>query len=119
MKSGSSPTENDGLQALQEILSLIERSVAEYNTIVGDVRAHQDRIAKERAVLGALHTRLVGMRKALKGWERRVWDMWVHDVGPHEARQNAKQRLHRHEMLLDGLIWQLFDFREKVEGDQP
>ncbi len=109
---------NDDLLALQEILGLVERSVAEYNTIVGDVRAHQGRIATERAALGALHTRLVGMRKALKRWERRVWDMWLRDVGPRETRQNTKQRLHRHEMLLDDLIWQLFDFRERNEGGQ-
>jgi len=119
MKTGSSPPGYDDLLALQEILSLLERSVSEYNTIVGEVRSHQDRIAKERAAPGALHTPLVGMRKALKGWESRVWDMWLRDVGPHEARQNTKQRLHRHERLLDDLIWQLFDFKEKVGGGQP
>src|SRR6185312_1860856 len=109
MNTASSPAEYDSLLALQEILDLVERSVAEYNTIVGEVRSHQDRIAKERDALGTLHTRLVGMRKALKGWESQVWDMWLRDLGPHEARQNTKQRLHRHERLLDDLIWQLFD----------
>ena len=119
MKAGGSPPGYDDVLAYHEILSLVEQSIAEYNTIVGDARAHQGRIAKERAALGALHTRLVGMRKALKGWESRVWDMWLRDVGPREARQNTKEQLRRHEMLLDDLIWQLFDFREKMEGGQP
>lgn len=119
MNTGSSPPRYDDLPAYQEILSLVEQSLAEYNTIVGEVRAHQDRIAKERAALGTLHTRLVGMRMALKGWESLVWDMWLRNVGPREARHNTQQRLHRHEMLLDDVIWQLFDFREKIEGGQP
>jgi hypothetical protein len=114
----SSPAGCDDLLALQEILGLVERSVAEYNTIVEEVRFRQDRIAMERAALGTLHTRLVGMRKALKGWESRVWEMWLSNVGPPETRQSTKQRLYRHEMLLDDLIWQLFDFRERGDRGQ-
>jgi hypothetical protein len=120
MKTGSSPPGYDDLLAYHEIPSLVDKSVAEYNTIVGSVRAHQGRIAEERAALGALHTRLVGMRKALKEWERQVWDMWLRDVGSREACRNTKQRLHAQEMLLDDLIWQLFDFSEKTDdGGQP
>lgn len=112
LKAGGSPPGYDDILAYHQILSLVEQSVAKYNTIAGDVRAHQDRIAMERAALGALHTRLVGMHKTLKGWEAQVWDMRIRNVGPREARQNAKELLNRR---LDHLIWQLRDFTENVE----
>ena len=41
--------------------------------------------------------------------------MWIRNVGPREARQNAKELLISHDRRLDDLIWQLSDFRENVE----
>lgn len=117
MRTDDLPPRTDNLQAYLEILSLVEQSMAEYNTIADDVRGRQDRIAQERAALGAQRNRLVDMRKALKEWESQVWDMWIRDVGPREARLTAKQRLREYEILLDALIWQLFDFR--VESRPP
>jgi hypothetical protein len=111
--------QHDDVLALQEILALVERSVEQYNFMVAEVREHQDRIAKARAALRPLHTRLVGMRTALKGWENRVWEMWVRDVGPREVRENTKRRIAAHDRVLDDLVWELFEFREKSERGEP
>jgi hypothetical protein len=76
-----------------EILSQVERPVADYNTIVAEVRAHQDQIAKERAALGALRTRLINMREPAKEWDDRVWKMGFRSEVPREARANAERQI--------------------------
>lgn len=98
------PQQHSDALALQEILGLVEQSVAHYNAIAGEVRSCLDRIATERVALGALRTRLVGMHRALKGWEDRVWDMGSRHGVTHEARANAKRRIYAHDRLLDELI---------------
>ena len=113
------PQQQNDTLALLEILSLLDRSVAEYNAVAGEVRLQLDRIAKARAALGALRRRLVGMSKALKGWERQVWDMGSRREITHEARENAKARIHTYQRALEDLTWELFDFREMTGGDQP
>lgn len=109
--------QHDDVLALQEILGLVEQSVGHYNAIASEVRNHLDRIATERAALGALRTRLVGMHGAVKGWHDRVWDLGWRQGVTHQARTDAKGRIHTYERLLDELVWQLFDFREH-EGEQ-
>jgi hypothetical protein len=118
MSNQTSSAEHDDALALQEILTLVERSVADYNAIVGEVHTHHERIATERAALGALRARLVGMRKSLKGWDDRVWKMGFRDDVPREVRENAERRISAYIGLLEELIWQLFDFRQRKEGSQ-
>lgn len=113
MSTGHPPEQHNDALALQEILGLVEQSVASYNTVANEVRSHQDQIAKERAALRALRTRLVDMRTALNAWEQRVWDMGYRRQVTHESREHAKAKIHTHESALDQLIWQLFDFRDK------
>lgn len=111
------PQQHDDALALQEILSLVERSVAEYNTIVAEVRGHQERIAKARAALGPLRRRLVGMQKAVKGWDDRVWKMGYREV-PRDVLLTAERQVRAQRDALDDLVWQLFDFRELDGGRQ-
>lgn len=106
------PQQHDDALALQEILGLVERSIAEYNIIVRGVRFHLDRIAQASAALGPLHARLVGMRTALKGWDRRLWKMGYGEV-PRDMFMSAERQVSAHRDALDDLIWQLFDFRGK------
>jgi hypothetical protein len=121
MSNQTSPADHDDALALQEILTLIEQSVADYNVIVGEVHTHHERIATERAALGALRARLDGMRKSLKGWDDRAWKMGFRDKVPREIREireNAERRISAYACLLEELIWELFDFRERKEGSQ-
>jgi hypothetical protein len=90
MSPGDPPDQHDDALVLQEILGLIEQSVASCNTVASNVRFHQDQIAKEHAALGALRTRLISMRAALNAWEQRVWDMGYRREVTHESREHAK-----------------------------
>ena len=107
----------DDALALQEILRQVEQATADYSTVLAEVQAHQDRIAKERAALGALRNRLISMREPLKTWDKRLWDMGWRDGVPREARANTEHQIKVHEKLLDDLIWQLFEFREKPAAE--
>jgi hypothetical protein len=100
--------------ALQEILAQLEQSVASYSSIVSDVRGRLNRIATERAGLGALRTRLTTMNELARGWDRQVWDMDLSEELARSARANAGRQVRAHIKALDDLIWDLFDFREKT-----
>jgi DNA repair exonuclease SbcCD ATPase subunit len=102
--------------ALQEILSEVEKATAEYNTVLTEVRAHQEQLSKERTALGVLRTRLMSMREPLKRWDKSLWDVGWRSGVPRDARVNAERQIQAHRTLLDDLIWQLFEFREKPDA---
>jgi hypothetical protein len=109
---------NDAL-ALQDILRQFEQATTSYNTVLAEVRAHQEQMANDRAALGALRTSLIGMRESLKAWDNSLWDMGWREGVPREACANAERQIKAHERQLNDLIWQLFEFREKPEVAQP
>ena len=100
-------------QALRDIMGQFEQAITSYGTVLAEVRAHQEQMAKDRAALAALRMRLISMREHLKGWGNSLWDMGWREGVPREACANAERRIQAHEKLLNDLIWQLFEFREK------
>lgn len=112
MSAAHPPEKHNDALVLQEILSLVAQSIARYNTIAREVCYHRDQMAKERAALGALRTRLIGMRTQPNVWDERVWDIGYRREFSQEVREHVKANIRTHERALDGLIWQLFDFRD-------
>jgi hypothetical protein len=45
-------------------------------------------------------------------------NMGFRDEVPSAARADAERQVNAHERLLEELIWQLFEFREKPKGSQ-
>jgi chromosome segregation ATPase len=109
---------NDAL-ALQGILREFEQASANYNAVLAEVSARQEQMAKDRAALAALRTRLIGMRESLKAWDNSLWDMGWREGVPREACAHAERQIKAHERRLNDLIWQLYEFKEEPEVAQP
>jgi hypothetical protein len=108
---------NDAL-VLKEILREFEQAVVSYYTVLAEVRAHQNQMAKDHAALVALRSRLVAMREPVKGWSKCFWDMNWRGGVTREARISAEREIQALDSLLDDLIWKLWDFRVKPEVGQ-
>ena len=113
-------TDNTSRQVLNETLSQAQKLTAEYNNILAEVRAHEEQMAKDRAALGKLRTRLVTMRDSTRAMTSDVWRLpWDSDVS-RRARAEAVNVLQMLQTLLDDLAWKLFDFRDRSGTDgQP
>jgi hypothetical protein len=110
--NGGSREQRTDILALHEILNQFERAVADCNIIVAQVLTHKELIAKERAALGVLRTRLVGMREQARKWGSAVWKLGWNGEMTRDVYNRAEKQINVHERLLDELIWQLWEFRE-------
>lgn len=111
-----SANESDYAAALLEIVDEVERLHADYNAALDEVRTHQEQMARDRAALGKLRIRLMDMRESVRGLDDGVWKLpWDHV--PRTTREKALDVIRKLTRLLDDVVWQLFEFREKPGTD--
>ena len=111
-----SADESNYTTALAEIIDQVERLRTDYNAALGEVREHQEQMAKDRAALAKLSIRLMDMRESVRGLDDGVWKLpWDHL--PRTTREKALDVIRTLTRLLDDVVWQLFEFREPVRSD--
>lgn len=117
MSNQVTPEQRDDALVLQEIVGQLEQASEDYKGVLVEVRAHQDQIVKESAALGSLRARLIGMREHARRCQKAVWKMGWNSGVTREALNNVRRAVNAYERLLDELIWELFEFREKADGE--
>jgi DNA repair ATPase RecN len=115
-----SPKQHENALAFAQIVRNIELATVEFNTVLAQVRRHQECIAKERAALGDLRERLVRLLTLGREWRTSLWALtWRGGISP-DAYRSAELKNSDLNSQIDRVVWQLFDFRKAgEEEDEP
>ena len=103
---------NSGLRFINSVLDTVEKLHTEHNTILAEVRTHEEQLSKETAALGKLHTRLVAMRNSARELRDNVSGLRTEDVVSYEMKSKTAHVVYELSRSLDDSAWKLVDFRE-------
>lgn len=118
--NADSPKQQENALALAQIVRNVELASVEFNTMLAEVRGHQECIARERAALGDLRERLIQIRTPVREWKSSLWPLSCREGVSRDACLSTELKTRELYSEMDDVFWQLFDFRKSAEeGSEP